>query len=127
LSDQFEMTLTRHEPDVVVARVSGWLGGESAAQLLERCTRACGAGRHLVLDLSGVTFISSVGVGAILTLSDSFQRTSRSVRLAATSTPVFSVLRLLNLDTALSLDPTEEAALEALQAAREGRTGTAPW
>jgi anti-sigma B factor antagonist len=96
-------------------RVSGRLDSRSTSQLLQRCTAVRDARRNLVLNLSGVSFIASSGIGALLALVQQFGEAGASVRLAALSEAVESVIRLLNLDQFLTIDSTEDEALAALE------------
>jgi len=77
----------------------------------------CGARQHLVLNLAEVPFISSSGIGALLALAEDFTQERRAIRIAAASPAVDSVLRLLNLEGFLALDPTEADSVQGLKAA----------
>ncbi len=117
MSNPFEVEVLERTPDVVVLRATGRLDSQSAVTMMEHCERARMAGKHLVLNLAGVSFIASSGIGALLALAEDFSQAERSLRLAEVPTSVDSVLRLLNLEQFLSIDSTEQAALEALEAA----------
>ena len=104
-------------PRATVLRVRGHLDARHATQMLEACARAREAGQDLVLNLAGVSFIASSGVGALLALSEEFQQAGRTVYLVEPSQPVAAVLRLLNLDQFLRVEPDERAALDRLRAA----------
>jgi anti-anti-sigma factor len=112
---RFEEILT--SAGATVLRVNGRLDARSASTLTTRCAEIRAAGRHLVLNLAGVSFIASSGIGALLALVEDYRLARLQVRLAAISTPVESVLRLLNLEPFLHVDPSEEDATQALKAA----------
>jgi anti-anti-sigma factor len=100
----------------VLLRVSGRLDARSAPHLLEVASRIRSRGMNLVLDLSGVTFMASSGLGSLLSLAEEFRKSENRVRLASPSHAVDSVIRLLNLHQFLTIDRSEEEALNALEA-----------
>lgn len=104
-------------PAATVLRVRGRLDARSAPVLTARCAEVRGQGRHLLLNLAGVTFIASSGVGALLALVEECRQSHIRVRLAEVPPAVDSVIRLLNLDQFLSIDDTEGDARSELEAA----------
>ena len=100
-----------------VLRLRGRLDARGASDLTARCTEIRVAHRHLVLNLAGVTFIASSGVGALLALVEEFRQSRSRVRLAEVPPAVDSVIRLLNLDQFLSIDATEGDSRSQLEAA----------
>ena len=104
----------------VVLRVRGELDARHAASLVEECVRVRGAGQSLVLSLAEVTFIASSGIGALLALVEEFRQGPGTMRLAAISPAVRSVVRLLNLDRFLGIDDSEETALASLKDGTNG-------
>jgi len=99
-----------------VLRVTGRLDARTASQLIQKCNSAHADGEPLVLNLAGVSFIASSGVGALLALTEHSRGKSPLV-FAAVSPAVDSVLTLLNLNRFLSIYPSEEEAVRALEAA----------
>lgn len=97
-------------------RVAGRLDTKNATLLLSRCQEVRGAGNSLVLNLSEVSFIASSGVGALLAMVEQFRDSNLQVRFAELSPAVDSVIRLLNLDQFLTIDPDENGSIEALAA-----------
>ena len=100
----------------VVLRVRGRLDARSAPHLLEVASRVRGRKLNLVLDLSGVTFMASSGLGSLLSLAEEYRQSQNRVRLASPSPAVDSVIHLLNLHQFLTIDASEEEALHALGA-----------
>jgi len=99
----------------VIIHVEGRLEGSQAKELLHRCERVLGQGhRQLVLNLSGVEFIASSGIGSLLALCEDANENGRAIRLAELSPAVQSVVELLNLSSFLPIDPTTDAAIQAL-------------
>jgi anti-sigma B factor antagonist len=70
-----------------------------------------------VLNLSGVTFIASSGVGALLALVEECRQSGEQVRIAAASPAVRSVVGLLNLQQFLAMSPTEDEAMTSIEIA----------
>ncbi|HUK62685.1 MAG TPA: STAS domain-containing protein, partial [Dongiaceae bacterium] len=56
------------EDGMFVLRVRGRLDARSAPLLSSRCVELRGQGRRLILNMSGVTFIASSGIGALLAM-----------------------------------------------------------
>jgi anti-anti-sigma factor len=97
-------------------RVHGRIDAVSAPTLLERCALVQHRGQSLVLNLSGVTFLGSSGVGALLMLAEQFKEQGGAVHFAAPSEAVLSVIRLLNLGPYLPFHDSEAAAASAITA-----------
>jgi anti-anti-sigma factor len=117
MSDEFRMIVGHDGPGYLLLRIEGLLDGRSASQVLERCQSVVSQGRRLVLNLSGVTLVTSSGIGALLALVEEHGRQFGNVRMAAPSSAVSAVVRLLNLDQFLAIDDTEEQAVRAAEAA----------
>jgi anti-anti-sigma factor len=100
----------------VVLRVHGRLDARHAPELVDCCTAARVRHPDLVLNLSGVEFIASSGIGSLLSICEEHQQQGGRVRFAALSPAVDAVVRLLNLDQFLALDVTEEDSHRALAA-----------
>ena len=103
-------------PHGVILRVVGRLDAKSVPALLARCTEVRASGRNLILNLSRIDFIASSGVGALLSVAEEFKKAGRMVRFASPSTPVLTVIQLLNLEPFLPIDASEQEAERALQA-----------
>jgi anti-anti-sigma factor len=98
----------------VVVRAEGRLDAKTAPRLLKHCLEAHLEGGHLVLNLSGVTFLSSSGVGVLLVLAEHTKSGGGSLRIAAPSAAVKGPLELLNLHRFLTMDDDEDGALRAV-------------
>jgi anti-sigma B factor antagonist len=115
MSDEFEIDSQPVDGTIEVLRVRGRLDTKTASQLLHRCAAVRNAGHDLVLNLSGVSFIASSGIGALLALTEKFKESGGGVRFVQLSTAVESVIQLLNLNAFLGIDASEEEALKALE------------
>jgi anti-anti-sigma factor len=98
-----------------ILRVHGRLDARSATTLTRHCAGIRGAGRSAVLNLAGVTFVASSGIGTLLALVEEFRQSKQALRLAALSPAVDSVVRLLQLDPFLQPDASEPDAVAALE------------
>lgn len=112
MSAPFTLEVVEAAAGTTVVRVSGDLDGQTAPKLIAACKQHPDATR-VVLNLAGVTFIASSGVGALLAVTEELRRRGRHVRIAAPSPPVQASLRLLNLEPFLQCHATERDALAA--------------
>jgi anti-sigma B factor antagonist len=102
---------------VTLLRVAGRLDARSAPQLLAKCSEARKPGGQLVLNLAEVSFVSSSGVGSLLAIAEEAHQAGGGLRISPPSAAVRSAIQLLNLDQFLTIDETEQQALDALEAA----------
>lgn len=116
MPENFEMERIENCDVAVILRIRGQMNAKSTPDLLERCREYQSQRKHVVLNLSGVTFIASSGVGALLALVEDFRESGLRLRIAEMSPVVESVIQLLNLHDFLGIDATESAALAAVAA-----------
>jgi anti-anti-sigma factor len=93
---------------VTVIRVAGELELGQADALLAPLRATAADDAPVVLDLSGVTFIDSTGLRALL---DAHARLERLVVAAPPGSPVETLLSLTGLDDVLTVRPDVDAAL----------------
>ena len=110
-----EIDLTRGQAQVAERdgqdSVVVWVSGEhdlcSEASLVETLSWAMGLGAgHLILDLSGVSFMSAGTIGVIVSARDQLSRKSRSLAVRSPSGIARRVIDLCGL-TDLIHDPNE--------------------
>jgi anti-sigma B factor antagonist len=96
--------VTQNVDDLVaVIRGEGRLNMVSAPGLREAVTEAVAAGRpRIVVDLSGVEFMDSSGLGALVGCLKTTRQAGGDLRIAAPSEQVTMVLKLSNLDRILT-------------------------
>ena len=96
---------------IAAIRGVGRLNMVSAAGLRETVALALAAGRtRIVIDLSGVDFVDSSGLGALIGCLKSARQVGGDLRIAQPTAQVEMVLQLSNLDRVLkSYGSTEEA------------------
>jgi anti-anti-sigma factor len=99
---------------VPVVAVTGELTLETAPVLEQELARV-GAGRPAVtvIDVAGVTFVSSIGMGALVAYAKAAQRWGGRVRLARASHIVADCFHRAHLDGAFELYPEVPAATAA--------------
>jgi anti-anti-sigma factor len=111
------MEITIDQRSEVVASL--WLAGRlemgDAMTLRERLLQLVASGRsRLVVNLAGVTFVDSMGVGALLAGLKAARRAGGDLRLASPPEQARMILRLTVLDSTFRLYVTEAEALEGL-------------
>lgn len=109
--------------DVTVLELVGRVTiGRSCQELEWRLDELSNAGkRTVVIDLSGVTFIDSSGLGIFAMCSGKLRSVGGELRIAAPITPVEQVFRLTKVDMIVPIYATTAEAL----AAASGRAASA--
>jgi anti-anti-sigma factor len=92
-----------------VTRLEGKLSLESVNMFLQ--TMRPDPAAYLILDMSGVTFLDSAGVGALVQLFVHRRNTGRNFALAALTPQGNAVMQVSGLLKLLPVFPTVEAAL----------------
>jgi anti-sigma B factor antagonist len=116
MHETFEVISGEVQGRTAILRVRGRLDARSAPELLQAGTDVQNRNQHLVLDLSGVTFMASSGLGSLLSLAEEYRRSECHLRIVAPSGAVTSVVQLLNLEEFLAIVPSETEALLELEA-----------
>ena len=98
---------------VAVFHVQGELVAGSAGVLRAELAEAMGASRVL-LEVSGVTWIDSVGLGALVGALRNIHEAGGQVAVAAARTPVGTLLRSAGIDRLAVVAESAEAALRSL-------------
>jgi anti-sigma B factor antagonist len=95
----------------LVTRLSGKLSLETVHNFIQTMRPEPAA--HLVLDMSGVSFLDSAGVGALVSLFVHRRNLGKSFAIAGLTKQGTAVLQVAGLTKLLPNFPTVEAALEA--------------
>lgn len=108
---EFDLAVDRRD-HVVVVRLRGNATLSYSEQLQDRLLSAAGEVKppRLVVDLSELDFINSVGLGAFVTAHLRCSGQKGSFRLAAPRSPVADLLSLTKLSSLLAVYPTVQAA-----------------
>jgi anti-sigma B factor antagonist len=97
-----------------VVEVNGRVDSMSANQLGDALSNVIDDGHvKLVLDLSGVEYMSSAGLREIVTALKKVKRASGDLRLAQPSDRVREVLEMAGLDTIIRIFPTQGDAINS--------------
>ncbi len=113
-----ELTITQERHDeVAVLRLEGRIDVHAAERLRRACREALEEGaRNLVLDLAGVSFVSSTGLGTFLVIQQEVAEAGGRAVFAALQDIPRHVLEVLNLASYLNLADSRERALALLRA-----------
>lgn len=88
--------------------------GMRLREIESKISDVAGQGIHkLILDLSGVEFLDSAGLGLLMILYGNMKVRGGQLRLVAPGAKVRDVLRMTNTDSILPIDTNLEAALAA--------------
>ena len=108
-----EAELERLDPMTAVFRLTGRMTlGMRLREIESKISDAADdAVERLILDLSGVEFIDSAGLGVLMILYGNMQVRGGQLRLVAPVARVLDVLKLTHTDSILQIDGTLESAL----------------
>jgi len=89
--------------------------GESEQALREKVQELVGSGnRNIAVNLSGVTMLDSSGIGALVRSFTSVSRSGGKFVIFSPTKMIRQTLKMVRLDTILSIYDDEAAALAAL-------------
>jgi anti-sigma B factor antagonist len=108
-----EVELERVDATTAVFRLTGRMTlGMRLREMESRITDIAGQGiEKLILDLSGIEFLDSAGLGALMIIYGNMKVRGGQLRLVAPGARVLDVLKLTHTDSILPIDPDLEAAL----------------
>lgn len=102
----------QNEGDVCVARYSGeFLDASNAKQFRENMTSITAHHSRVLLDLSGVQFVDSSGLGAILSSLRQLNALGGDLKVCGLSKPVQALFELVRMHKILDLYATSTEAL----------------
>lgn len=115
MSEVTTLSVEEHPSGVKVIHIRGDLDSLGARTIEEALAAALPpAPLRVLVDLSGVRFISSAGLALLLVQAKALRRNGGSLSLAAPTTHVMEVLSLAGFHELLDIYPTLEAGLAAL-------------
>ena len=113
----FAIDVERRSPGVSVARLSGELDMASGSDIAGTLRRIGGAAPfHIVVDLSGLTFIDSSGLNALVASSREVGAAGGSIAFAEPSAHVARILEIVRLPDTVRVEESVEDALRAADA-----------
>ena len=102
--------------DIVQVRLSGRLDLEGAQAISDKFTNVTTADKgKVIVDLSGVTFLASVGIRLLLTSARAQANRGGTLVLAAPQTPVRKVLEAAGIDQLIGVAADVESARASLK------------
>ena len=100
--------------EATVVHVSGEIDVYTAPVLRERLDEHISAGRnHLIVDLGGVSFMASTGLGVLVGRLKLVRAANGSLRLVCSSDRILSVFSITGLDKVFQIFPSVDDALAA--------------
>jgi anti-sigma B factor antagonist len=84
--------------------------------LREALVEAVESRRHLIVDLSAVTFLDSTGLGVLIRTQKRIATTRKSMSLVGPNGLVAKVLRITRVDEAIPVHPDIDTAVRATSA-----------
>jgi anti-sigma B factor antagonist len=116
---RFAVSSERLDPAATVVEVSGDVDLGTAPDFEDELSRAVedGLGGGLVVDLSGVSFIDSTGLNALVRAFERQRLAGSSLALVSDDSRVAMMLEVTRLDRVLHRFATRDEALDAVKAA----------
>jgi anti-sigma B factor antagonist len=108
-----ELTHDHLEPGIGLIRLSGDLDINGVRKISLRFTTLSSTQRRpTIVDLSGVTFITSIGVGMLLTNASTLRAEGKVMIILKPTPNVEKVLKLANLPEVLPIEHDLESAVK---------------
>lgn len=102
--------------DVIVLQPQGRIDGATSSSFEEQCMLHIGAGaQHVVIDLSGIDYVSSAGLRALLITAKKTKSTGGALTLCSAHGSVKEVISLSGFDSLLGAHETTSDAIAALK------------
>jgi anti-sigma B factor antagonist len=111
-----QITERQVEPDITVVELSGKLalGRESQRieSLVEELVRR--GTRRVVVDMSGVDYIDSAGIGMVALAAGKLRETNGTLAIVAPEGRVLHLLNMTQMNTIVKVCPTVAEAIDAV-------------
>lgn len=105
------MEMTVQEGDATLVVLRGRLNNESADSIERRCIDLANSRQAVVIDLSGVSYIASMGLRMLLLLGKAIAAHGGKIALMAPVPEVAGVLRTAGIDRAIPIRASLNDAL----------------
>ena len=102
---------TETKGSVVVVTISGRIDSETAPMLDTDLTKIISGNSNLVLDLTGVEYMSSAGIRAVVKASQAVEKSEGAVKLASVPESVQSLLYTVGLNQKINTYSTASEAV----------------
>jgi anti-sigma B factor antagonist len=104
--------------DILIVDCAGRIVfGEESAELRESVKKLIAQSGRIVLNLAGVSYIDSGGLGTLVALYTTARNAGGSIKLANLTERVGDLLQVTKLLTVFEVFDSEKAALESFRAA----------
>ena len=112
---QLKLTV-RTKDDIVIVDCAGRIiFGEESADLRDTVKMVITQSKRIVLNLSGVTYIDSGGLGTLVALYTSARNNAGSIKLANLTPRVGDLLQVTKLVTIFDVYDSEEKAIDSFR------------
>ncbi|MEM7027969.1 MAG: anti-sigma factor antagonist [Chloroflexota bacterium] len=123
--DNLQIKVQEHSSQVAQLKLSGRLNRDSVDLLKDKSTMLISAGfQYIVLDLEGLAFADSAGLGGIISLYKQLNRLKGKVVLCNPQPAITLLLKLVKLDKVLTIAPNIKQAFEYLAQAQQNTQTT---
>lgn len=114
----------REREGITVLELKGRITvGPEASALRDLCTRLAAEGkRNLVLEMGGVDFIDSTGLGALVMCATSLRKAGGAVKLVNVNRRNIELLVMTKLATVFEIFPDEQDAISSYYPDRQVKT-----
>lgn len=110
----FSSSATKRERGTCVIELAGYLDAHTATELENMMQSVINGGcRRLVIDFSGLEYISSAGLGVFMVFIESVRSDGGDIKLAAMKPKVFTVFDLLGFPVLFEIHATVDEAIGA--------------
>jgi anti-sigma B factor antagonist len=110
---QLKLTVRPHDDIVVVDCAGRIVFGEESADLRDTVKMVIAQSKRIVLNLSGVSYIDSGGLGTLVALYTTARNAGGSIKLANLTPRVGDLLQVTKLVTIFDVYDSEEKAIES--------------
>lgn len=107
--------------DIAILELKGaFIGGEETAELKKAATDFFEQGnRKLIIDLSGVTYLNSMGIGSLVSVYTMYSKDGGRVKLCGMGKSIQNMFVITKLVTIFEVEETREEAIRNFQLERE--------
>jgi anti-sigma B factor antagonist len=109
----FEVSIDEHAAAYSIIAVRGEIDLHTAPRVQYAIERAAESNGAVVVDMSGVAFMDSTALSALVRCKDSLQEQGTSLRLAAPSQAVDRIFSVTGFRDYFEIFPSREAAIPA--------------